>query len=73
MVRDEYQAQKRINRITQANQTHTYSLFCLESIVEKMILDRQHCRTFVLKLALERKDMAAATLFEGQEMKESRN
>lgn len=53
MVRGEEQARKRINRITQLRQTHTYALIAEDSDVEKIIHDRQERRSYMIELALD--------------------
>jgi SNF2 family DNA or RNA helicase len=53
MSRDEQQARKRINRITQKGQTYTYALYSEGSQVEQMIHDRQNRRAHMMNLALD--------------------
>ena len=53
MGRDELQARKRINRITQTARTYSYSLCCPESKVEEVIFDRQGRRGHMLALSLD--------------------
>ncbi len=52
MFRDEQQARKRINRITQRNQTYIYALYFKEFEVKEIIYDRQNNRVHVIKLTL---------------------
>jgi hypothetical protein len=52
LTRDELQTRKRINRITQTAQTHTYSLVFVRVKAEKLIYDRQNRRTHLLTLTL---------------------
>ena len=52
LLRDEHQARKRINQISQTRQTYTYSVHCINSVAKNMIFDRQNCRENLKNLAL---------------------
>jgi hypothetical protein len=52
LTRDELQTRKRINKITQTAQTHTYFLVSVKVKAEKLIYDRQNRRTYLLTLTL---------------------
>ncbi len=52
MFRDEQQARKRINKITQRDQTYIYALYFKESEVKEMIYNRQNKRAHMMKLTL---------------------
>jgi hypothetical protein len=53
MFRNEQQARKRINKITQKNQTYIYALYFKESEVKKMIYDWQNRRTHIMNLTFD--------------------
>ena len=53
LLRDELQARRRINQITQTGQTYSYSLRCIGSNAKNMIADRQNRRDLLLKQALD--------------------
>lgn len=53
MDRDERQARKRINRVSQTELTHTYALIFERSRIEEIIQDRQARRAYILKLVLD--------------------
>ena len=50
---DKLQAQKRINRISQTEETYTYSFICEGSMVETLINERQVQRLYLLNKALD--------------------
>ena len=52
LFRDELQACKQINRITQQFQTHFYSLLCEGLVAKSMICDWQNRRKILLSLTL---------------------
>ncbi len=52
MSRNEQQTRKRINRITQKDQTYIYVLYFEDSQVKQMIHDRQNRRVHMMNLIL---------------------
>ncbi len=52
MIKNELQARKRINKITQIKQTHIYSFVFVSVTFEELIYYRQNQRTFFLNLTL---------------------
>ena len=50
--RDEKQARKRISRISQTRETHTYAFHTVNGKVEDMIFDRHRRRAYMLDLSL---------------------
>ncbi len=52
MFQNEQQARKRINKITQRDQTYTYALYFKEFDMKEMIYDRQNKRAHMMKLTL---------------------
>jgi hypothetical protein len=52
LIRDELQARKRINKITQIRQIHIYSFVFVSVKIEELIYDRQNRRTLLLNLTL---------------------
>ena len=53
MAQDELQARKRVNRLPQTGQTHTYALIAIGSDVERVIHDRQYRRSYMIEMALD--------------------
>lgn len=65
LLRDELQARKRVNRISQTSQTYTYSLLRDGAVAEGLIFDRQNRREILVKLALESTELEVRDIVKG--------
>ena len=72
-MRDEVQAQRRVNRIIQTRQTYLYSLICTESEPEIVISKRQGAQKYLLNKALESVDFGIKNVTRKIEDDENRN
>ncbi len=52
MIKNELQARKQINKITQIKQIHIYFFVFVNVTIEELIYDRQNRRTLLLNLTL---------------------
>jgi hypothetical protein len=53
MFRNEQQARKRINKITQKKQTYIYALYRKESKVKEIIYDRENRKAHMMNLTFD--------------------